>query len=211
MHVAGYLLGLFHYLILPFAFISAPDCSSSVEISEEILTTTQRQPLMSDEPQVIIGVILCLFAQMQQYRHHMILAEIRLRRNEEKKLEPGSAATKSVQKYHIPRGGLFQYVSCPHYLAEILIYTSFLLLLRDIDSRSLLLLPAEWNCGPSLLLCESTWWQALNSLKVWKAGALLLWVTTNLSVSAWNSHSWYLDTFQESYPENRKALIPFVW
>mmetsp|Transcript_24985 Transcript_24985/g.38643 ORF Transcript_24985/g.38643 Transcript_24985/m.38643 type:complete len:344 (-) Transcript_24985:60-1091(-) len=206
MHVAGYLVGLFHYLILPFTFISLPDCNS-VETSDEILT--QRQPLMS-QPQVIIGIILCLFAQTQQHRHHMILAEIRQRGNEEKKLEPGSAARKSVQKYHIPRGGLFHYVSCPHYFAEILIYASFLLLLRDIGSASLLLLPAEWNCGPSLSLCES-WWQALNSLKGWKAEALLLWVTTNLSVSAWNSHSWYLSTFQGSYPQNRKALIPFVW
>jgi len=31
-------------------------------------------------------------------------------------------------EHAIPRGGLFEYISCPHYLMEIVIYLSFLLI-----------------------------------------------------------------------------------
>jgi len=31
-------------------------------------------------------------------------------------------------EHAIPRGGLFEYVSCPHYLMEIVIYLAFLLI-----------------------------------------------------------------------------------
>jgi len=31
-------------------------------------------------------------------------------------------------EHAIPRGGLFEYVSCPHYLMEIIIYVAFLLI-----------------------------------------------------------------------------------
>ena len=31
-------------------------------------------------------------------------------------------------EHAIPRGGLFEYVSCPHYLMEIIIYLAFLLI-----------------------------------------------------------------------------------
>lgn len=204
MHVAGYLLGLFHYLILPFVFVSVPDCDGV--LSDE--TSTDEQHFIF-RPQAIIWVVLCLYAQMQQYRHHQLLAKVRQRGYEQRKKRavPGSAATESIHKYHIPRGGLFQYISCPHYLAEILIYAS-LLLLRSTDSRSLL--PVECADGPSLFLIEPRR-EALDSLKAWKAESLLLWVTTNLSVSAWNCHLWYQNTFQDSYPHHRKALIPFVW
>lgn len=36
--------------------------------------------------------------------------------------------------YGIPRGGWFEYVSCPHYLAEILIYAAFLMITKASDS-----------------------------------------------------------------------------
>lgn len=39
----------------------------------------------------------------------------------------------------IPRGGMFEYVSCPHYLAEIIIYLG-LYIMSHLDTSMLLLL-----------------------------------------------------------------------
>lgn len=44
-----------------------------------------------------------------------------------RRLRDEAKDTRSRQRYFIPKGGLFEYVSCPHYLGEILIYSSFLL------------------------------------------------------------------------------------
>lgn len=55
-----------------------------------------------------------------QFHSHWILA--RLRRQI-------SSQGKKQGDYSIPRGGAFELVSCPHYLAEIVIYRGLLFLL----------------------------------------------------------------------------------
>ena len=41
---------------------------------------------------------------------------------------------------------------------------------------------------------------------------LLLWVMTNLAVSAHRNHNWYNTTFGELYKGlDRRRLVPFVW
>jgi steroid 5-alpha reductase family enzyme len=52
-------------------------------------------------------------------------------------------------RYRIPRGGLFEWVSCPHYLGEIIIYVGFALLLRG---RGRVLLVVAWVVRLSRLL-----------------------------------------------------------
>jgi protein-S-isoprenylcysteine O-methyltransferase Ste14 len=87
------------------------------------------------------------------------------------------AALKKESKgaYVIPYGGVFRYVSCPHYLGEIL----------------------EW-----------TGWAVLT----WSMPGLAFAVFTfaNLAPRAVAHHRWYQQKF-DSYPSNRKALIPFIW
>lgn len=70
------------------------------------------------------GVLLFFGASLQQHRCHCILADIRV------------LGTKA-SCYAIPRGGWFECVSSPHYLAEILIYLAF-----GIVSPS----PTQWLC-----------------------------------------------------------------
>ncbi|TXT67702.1 MAG: 3-oxo-5-alpha-steroid 4-dehydrogenase [Promethearchaeota archaeon] len=55
----------------------------------------------------------------------------------------------------------------------------------------------EW-CG---------WWLMTLSLSGF---VFFLWTFFNLSPRARSNHKWYLTTFPE-YPENRKALIPFIY
>lgn len=56
----------------------------------------------------IQGYLTFIAGNMLQFQSHYILSQLGRR-------------TRS-RKYSIPRGGLFEYVSCPHYFAEILIY-----------------------------------------------------------------------------------------
>jgi 3-oxo-5-alpha-steroid 4-dehydrogenase 3 len=55
-----------------------------------------------------------MWASLHQYRCHVILAMLR---------PPSNTARTRV--YKIPYGDWFEYVSSPHYFAEILIYLSF--------------------------------------------------------------------------------------
>jgi 3-oxo-5-alpha-steroid 4-dehydrogenase 3 len=87
-------------------------------------------------------------------------------------------STKKNKSYSIPKGLLFQYVCCPHYLQEVCIYFSFVLLQPTSIS----------------MIC------------------LLLWVISNLSVSANNQFKWYKHHYNaKEYPKDWKKLIPFIW
>lgn len=63
------------------------------------------------------GVFLFLWASCHQWNCHNILAKLR-----------HSERGRTVKSYRIPYGDWFEYVSSPHYLAEILIYISFFLI-----------------------------------------------------------------------------------
>ena len=47
---------------------------------------------------------------------------------------------KEMKKYSIPFGGLFKYVTCPHYFLEIMIYISFTFLINFRNLRDILLI-----------------------------------------------------------------------
>ena len=86
-------------------------------------------------------------------------------------------------RYQLPRKGWFTRLSCPHYSSEIVIYL-----------------------GLASLSCMTD-----QSLSITRLVVLLLWVVGNLTVSAWESHQWYLRHFPMlEKPENRRwAIIPY--
>ena len=147
-------------------------------------------------PGCIVGVSLNVYAQYNQYLHHSILGNYRSLSRREK-----------GQTYFIPFGHWFEYVSCPHYLAEILIYASFAILLHpsvhddDADTD-----------GVGVVVCDANRWIAEICFLIlpWRHVVLLLWVAINVAVSAQSSHGWYQNQFK-AYPKNRCALIPFLW
>jgi 3-oxo-5-alpha-steroid 4-dehydrogenase len=178
MHVAGYLLGIVHYLLLPLVF--CPD---------EASTTTNPQTAINNKDvrsgSRLVGqfacVMLCLYAQYQQHRHHCILASLR----------NSPTPANSLAVYAIPNGGWFRFLSSPHYLAEIVMYAS-LVVLAALMARE----------GPSPVALRQ---QSLRGC------ALLLWVADNLVVSAISTHRWYLRRFPDEYPKlNRKAIVPYL-
>lgn len=67
----------------------------------------------------MIGVILFLWSSYIQFDSHRILANLR-------KNTKGRIYT---TKHSIPRGKWFELVSCPHYMAEIMIYLAITIVL----------------------------------------------------------------------------------
>ena len=59
-----------------------------------------------------ISFILFIYASHQQQKCHKILANLR-------KDKSGNVIT---EQHYVPAGGLFEYVSCPHFLMEVIIY-----------------------------------------------------------------------------------------
>ena len=76
--------------------------------------------------------------------------------------------------YKIPHGGLFNYVSCPNHLGEIIEWSGYAIMLWALPGTS-----------------------------------FAIWTVANLIPRTLDHHKWYRITF-EKYPDNRKAVIPFV-
>ncbi|MEL6182594.1 MAG: 3-oxo-5-alpha-steroid 4-dehydrogenase, partial [Myxococcota bacterium] len=69
----------------------------------------------------------------------------------------------------------------------------------------------RWVSSPNYLgeIIEWFGW----ALATWSLGGLAfaLYTAANLAPRAWTHHRWYLDTFPDTYPKERRALIPWVW
>ena len=127
MHLAGYCLGLLHYLLLPFVFCNVGSCHDNDHAFDIAGTTAIAVSL--------VALLLNVWAQYQQHRHHVLLASLRR--------APATNTTTSSRSVSSPYSGpprqaWFHFVACPHYLAEILIYAS--LVLAQPTTRSLALL-----------------------------------------------------------------------
>lgn len=88
----------------------------------------------------------------------------------------------TLRKYSLPTHPMFQLVVCPHYTAECVIYLSMALLGAP---------PGQW----------------FN----WTIVAALVFVTTNLGVTAKGTKQWYADKFGLEAVRRRYTMVPFVW
>ncbi|XP_008779870.2 polyprenol reductase 1 isoform X1 [Phoenix dactylifera] len=128
MHIVGYLAGLFFYTMAPLSLGSscAPEALSYAgdQIAEFIVKGRARMPdLEVDLWKLLmpfiklgwcqwIGAAIFIWGWLHQLRCHAILGSLR--------------ENKGADEYVIPHGDWFEYVSCPHYLAEIVIYAGIL-------------------------------------------------------------------------------------
>jgi 3-oxo-5-alpha-steroid 4-dehydrogenase 3 len=154
MHIAGWLLGMGHYLILPFVFVGRH--------------STRRISLIS-----VSIVIANTWFQYEQYQHHLLLAGLRRRKG-----GPSHPLPPPIR--------WFRSILCPHYLAEILLYFTWALMLHEQDlvvgSKSMIDIGIHYR----------HWF-------------LFLWVATNLTVSSLNNYEWY----KARHPKlTQSALVP---
>ncbi|XP_052277001.1 polyprenol reductase-like [Dreissena polymorpha] len=101
-----YIVGVTFYGALPLSSLAGTDYSRSISGTDALSLLRWHH---------LLGVLLFLWASYQQNRTAHLFA----------KLRQDKSGNVENTRHHIPRGGLFEYVSCPHYFVEILIYLSF--------------------------------------------------------------------------------------
>lgn len=184
MHVFGYLIGTSFYIAAPFttmiAFLKLSTSSSVQDADFHHERSWFLQAL------IVCFMIAFLITTFAQHQHHRILACLRGARTEDKK------EAEDAERYKIPNGGIFKYVSCPHYFLEVVLYllmvTFFIAASHDCSTQaSCFYLPMDTN--------------------LW---LMFSFVLCNLSITAMKTHQWYLSRFAE-YPQQRKAIIPFLF
>lgn len=174
MHIAGYLLGLGHYIILPVVFLG------------------RQAPHSKGNLFSLLCYVCNFWMQYEQHVHHQILANLRRRATE------GHSSTYSLP----PHQRWFQWSLCPHYLAEILIYASWSMLLTQ-EKTVPFNQPLESTRWSNRSVLSSNLLLRLSTQRHW---FLFLWVSTNLTVSALNNRDWY----RKRYPQLKvPALFPF--
>lgn len=186
MHALIYIVGIVYYTLLPFIFCRVQHCRRRID--DAAMATTpwhndSKSAVFTFLPILHVGAILvCLYAQHQQARHHVILANLRCKKDNPKDNKMSTTTkqppTNQSSLYQLPRGGWFAHVACPHYLAEILFYAGL----------AGLLLPA----APG------------------RAAVILLWVTTTLTLNALQAQAWYQANIPGYAQLGRWAVIPYV-
>ncbi|CAM9363317.1 unnamed protein product [Chrysoparadoxa australica] len=129
MHVAGYFAGLTHYHMLP---LTVWVCAQSQDGYAAASAQDKNQGSSRDLSSIfhilishVAGLCVFLVGSFQQNLAHRHLADLRLKA--EQKPEQGE---KTSDTYHLPHSGWFKWVSCPHYLCELLIYASYIIITR---------------------------------------------------------------------------------
>lgn len=131
MHVLGYLCGFFFYVAAPLSLCSlcAPEVYSYI-ITQAVYSVLRQRARIADIELKFtvcgnsllklgwwqwIGALVFMWGWIHQLRCHKILGSLRTENQEE------------TNGYVIPYGDWFEMVSCPHYLAEIVIYAGILI------------------------------------------------------------------------------------
>lgn len=223
MHIAGYALGVGHYVVLPLVFwdIDATDSSvvavNNINVKNEnhyfgsriIYSMTKMTTMVGF---FILGMIgINLWLQYEQGRHHVILADIRRvtlieKKQEDKIMNEDESNPLQNQHYSLPPyRRWFRYVLSPHYLAELLIYLSFAMILEISAGRSVQNNSVCENSSSNDFEYMSWFERMIIYLLVGKRyrhWTLFVWVSTNMTVSALNSYDWYNSTFKNSKNQN---------
>lgn len=111
IHIAGYLVGILHYIAVPLSIISTPVYLFAIP------------SMLSFQPFVKVS-FFCL--SLLQMNAHYTLYRLKTKAqiiNERKSTDLGNGMLRVVSKcYAFPSGYLFDCVCCPHYLLEICLY-----------------------------------------------------------------------------------------
>ena len=181
IHLAGYLVGLFHYIIIPLSML----------YSEQSVHITLLFTNISDEFRLyylLLMIFLYVIASMSQYICHYILYQLKLNSYSGTKIGVNRPLiriescrlvedSKSDTIYQLPPGFLFNYICCPHYTMEIIIYIVL------------------YNINPTITQASILMWVAVN-----------LSVTASVQYTWYNKHYMY-----EMKRRGIRRLIPLIW
>lgn len=223
MHVAHYAFGIAYYAVVPLSIaVSSPALLAAALSPTAAYGGGGQQHRFSFAAvwwgwrwQHMLGTGLFLWGSLHQWRCHGILARLRhpaLRKAPQPEVEHARAQHREHDRrggssgdegadtitirgatYCVPRGDWFELVSCPHFLAEIIIYTGLALVLHGGDTYSYVHDAAYADTGTGSIM----WLVALTAF-------------LNLAFTAMQTHHWYRQQFGDRYPAQRRAIVPFL-
>ncbi|KAJ1910340.1 hypothetical protein H4219_006234, partial [Mycoemilia scoparia] len=126
MHIGGYIVGVLFYLISPIAvfidsiYAAAESLSSASQFVDQASSTPGTINTIHfafTAITAIAGIWLFFYAKIHQWRCHSILFNLR----ERQKQDMTQTSNHSIE-YGLPTGDLFDYLTCPHYFCDILVY-----------------------------------------------------------------------------------------
>ncbi|KAK9811791.1 hypothetical protein WJX72_010154 [[Myrmecia] bisecta] len=161
MHLIAYVFGMSYYLVLPLSCLSKSLYHRVGEDTQWQSPPCWTEPFRTAVPeliralrphawQAVLATCIFLLGNGLQHHSHRILAS--LRPDSSGKQARGQAD--GTDYYKLPMGGGFEYVSCPHYLGEIIIYAGLLVLLGP--QRLLPWLMLTWVVANLLLAAGPT-------------------------------------------------------
>lgn len=153
MHIIAYIFGLSYYVVLSLTILitALPNYNYSNGVLSTILLSPSSSLLISSTSlsdiqslfytvynkltiQQSLGVAVFLSGNVLQLHSHWVLSQL-------------SSTTSSRHVYKIPKGGAFTLVSCPHYLAEIIIYIGLVVIQQGRGHTWLILAWVVANLG----------------------------------------------------------------
>uniref|UniRef100_A0A3B4ACG2 Polyprenal reductase n=1 Tax=Periophthalmus magnuspinnatus TaxID=409849 RepID=A0A3B4ACG2_9GOBI len=129
IHVVHYLFGLVYYIVLGLTAL----CSEHMSFFNELLNWCH-----------ILGCALFILTSLLQHQSMVLLA----------KLRSGKSGNVETMVHKMPTGGGFELVSCPHYFAEVLIYTSLWVASGGLFTWGLVSLYVFFNQALAAQLCH---------------------------------------------------------
>lgn len=96
------------------------------------------RPIPAPDLWFLLGVVFFFIGGIGNFYHHKLLADLR----------------KNSLDYFIPKGGLFEFVTCPHYLFEIFTWLGFALLSHHLAAWMILFFVIAYLTAQSLRALE---------------------------------------------------------
>ncbi|KAJ8277102.1 hypothetical protein GJAV_G00071500 [Gymnothorax javanicus] len=143
MHAVQYAFGLVYYVLLGLTLL----CAGGPYDREGALILGAQSQLQWSH---VVGVLLFLWASLRQHGCLQLLANLRTGASGEHC--KGEVRTLD---HVVPSGGWFELVSCPHYLAELIIYVSLGIVFGSSSlTWWLVVLYVLWNQALAAKLCH---------------------------------------------------------
>ena len=135
----------------------------------------------------------------------------------EKQEDEAIEVTLGSSKYKIPQGGLFEYIDHAHYVSEWFEWLCFAIASLVVILPALVPAPTaaaavKGAVGNNLGLFYyiSRLFQTISVLFRIPPSLFFVTVTIVTLPRALKGHQWYLKTFGDKYPKNRKAIVPGI-
>ncbi|KXN82338.1 hypothetical protein AN958_02668 [Leucoagaricus sp. SymC.cos] len=163
-----------------------------------------------------LGLGMWLFGFIGNVVHDEILLNIRRKAKATGKTKEATNGQHQKEHYAIPYGLLYKYISYPNYFCEWIEWVGFALAAGPLPFR-----PSSLSLSSfSLLLSPLQLYQATKHVIMQPASNFFpylsppwIFILTEVILMfprAYKGHLWYKQKFGESYPKDRKIVIPFI-